>query len=285
MANNIQKAVLYLADPENLNGVYKDAALTSDLETSKVKWIGGDTVKLPFNIFGSLGNYNRASGHPALDVNRQWSTYVLSQDKGNKITVDREDLDESLVGGGIVELANDFIRQVAVPDIDTYRFGKLAANAGTKKYHTSATTDNIITANNARTKIDEARAELDNEEAGKDRILFITPAARMALEQTFTGGVLPTGVWGGDLQTQVAVYNECKVISVPSGRLGANVNFILVDKAAVLGIVKHTAAKAWLPGEVPGIDAGQVDYRVYHDFFVIPQKTKGVYVSLAQLAA
>lgn len=284
MANNIVLATKYLADPENLNGVFKLASLTADLEAARFSWDGGNSIKLPKNAFGSLGNYNRASGHPATDVNRQWSTYTLSQDKGNKIPVDAMDLDESLIEGGVVALANDFIRQVVVPDVDTYRFGRLKALAGTKKYHTNNSTDNTIDINTAREKIDAAFVELNDNEATGAKILYINPTAKSILERTF-GGYIPLGTWNGVADNRVEVYKDAKVIEVPSGRLGANVNFILVALEATMGTVKHTAAKLWQPGEIPGYDGGQIDYRVYHDLFVHDTKTKGVYVSIAEEAA
>lgn len=284
MANNIALAVKYLGDPENLNGVFKAASLTADLEATKFKWDGANAIKLPKNAFGNLGTYNRASGHPSADVNRQWDTYTLSQDKGNKIEIDAMDLDESLVEGGVAALGNDYIRQVVVPGVDTYRLGKLATSAGTKKYHTNnAQKDNFIDVNTARAKIDEAFVALTNAEAMGARILYINPEAKAALEQTFNGQI-PLGTWNHIADTRVEVYKGAKVVEVPQARLGKDVNFILVALGAVTAVVKHRPFRVWLPGEIPGKDAGQIDARVYHDLFVYVERVDGVYASFADVA-
>lgn len=284
MATNIALAVKYLADPENLNGVFKLASLTADLEATKFKWDGGKSILLPTNTFSALGNYNRASGHPAGEINRQWDTYTLSQDKGNKIALDAMDLDESIIEGGVAAIANDFVRQVVTPSIDTYRLSVLAAGAGTKKYHTANTTDNLIDVNNARSKIDAAFVVLAEKEATGAKVLYVTPEVKSVLERTFFGQ-LPLGTWNHIADTRVEIYKDAKVVEVPSGRLGRNVNFILVALEAVMGVVKHRPTKLWQPGEIPGFDGGQLDYRVYHDLFIHTAKAFGVYVSIAAEAA
>lgn len=281
MASNVALAVKYLADPENLNGVFKLASLTADLEATRFKWDGGNTIKLPSNTFGNLGAYNRATGHPAIDINRQWDTYPLTQDKGGKIPLDAMDLDESLVEGGAVAVANDFVRQIVVPDIDTYRFAQLVNKAGTIIYHTNnAQQDNFITVNNARAKIDAGFVKLAEKEATGPKVLYITPEAKSYLEQTFNGQ-LPLGTWNHIADTRVEVYKDAKVVETPSARLGADVNFILVAIDAIMAVVKHNPARLWQPGEIPGFDGGQIDYRVYHDIFVHKKKEDGVYVSKA----
>lgn len=285
MANVIALAQAYLADPSNLNEVYKAASKTADLEANTFQWLGGNVVKMPLDTFDAagLGTYNRATGFVALDVDRTWDTYTLSQDKGNKVLVDRLDMDESLMENGIISVANKYIRKVVVPAIDTYRFSKLVAGAGTTKLHTSATTDNTITSSNVIAKLDEAfQTQAENEVEG-EQILYMTPAVKFALEQALDKKVV-LGMWGGDATAKVEIYRDAKIVEVPASRLGTDINFILVTRNAVASIVRHQNAVFWAPGQVPGLDAGQIDYRVYYDLFVIANKTKGVYVSKAALA-
>ena len=285
MANVIALAQAYLADPSNLNEVYKAASKTADLEASTFQWLGGNVVKMPLDTFDSagLGTYNRATGFVALDVDRTWDTYTLSQDKGNKVLVDRLDMDESLMENGIISVANKYIRKVVVPAIDTYRFSKLVSGAGTTKLHTAATTDNTITSSNVIAKLDEAfQTQAENEVEG-EQILYMTPAVKFALEQALDKKVV-LGMWGGDATAKVEIYRDAKIVEVPASRLGTDINFILVTRNAVASIVRHQNAVFWAPGQVPGLDAGQIDYRVYYDLFVIANKTKGVYVSKAALA-
>lgn len=285
MANVIALAQAYLADPSNLNEVYKAASKTADLEAQTFQWLGGNVVKMPLDTFDAagLGTYDRATGFVALDVDRTWDTYTLSQDKGNKVLVDRLDMDESLMENGIISVANKYIRKVVVPAIDTYRFSKLVSGAGTTKLHTAATTDNTITSSNVIAKLDEAFQTLAENEVEGELILYMTPAVKFSLEQALDKKVV-LGMWGGDATAKVEIYRDAKIVEVPASRLGTNINFILIARNAVASIVRHQNAVFWAPGQVPGLDAGQIDYRVYYDLFVIANKTKGVYVSKAALA-
>lgn len=84
MANSIALVTTYLADPANMNAVYKASALSRDLEAQEVKFVDGNVVKLPkYSFGGALGDYNRATGHVANDITKAWDTYTLSQDKLN----------------------------------------------------------------------------------------------------------------------------------------------------------------------------------------------------------
>jgi len=285
MANVIALAQAYLADPNNLNEVYKAASKTADLEATTFQWLGGDTVKMPLDTFDAagLGTYNRSTGFVALDVDRTWDTYQLSQDKGNKVLVDRLDMDESLMENGIISVANKYVRKVVVPAVDTYRFSKLVAGAGTTKLHTASTTDNTITSSNVIAKLDEAfQTQAENEVEG-DKILYVTPAVKFALEQALDKKVV-YGMWGGDATVKVEIYRDAKIVEVPASRLGTNINFILVTRNSIASIVRHQNAVFWAPGQVPGLDAGQIDYRVRYDLFVIANRAKGIYVSKAALA-
>jgi hypothetical protein len=52
---------------------------------------------------------------------------------------------------------------------------------------------------------------------------------------------------------------------------------MIVNPSSVVGVVKHNPAT--LHTVIPGYDGFQVDYRIYHDFFVLTNRAYGVYVS------
>ena len=278
MANTIALAVNYLADPSNLNAVYKASSKTADLEASRVQFIGADTVKLPKISFGAaLGTYDRALGFTAMDVTKSWDTYQLSQDKGNQILVDVMD-DEESKGQGVIQFANEYIRRVVVPAVDTYRFANLVTGAGNGialSVPTAATILEDVLASF------EALAE-DEVENVEGLILYMTPAIETLLMtstdiQKFVG----MGDWNGNIDTKVKMFNQAKIVIVPTARLGANVNFMLVDPSAVLSVVKHNPAYFFAAGTHTGIDGDIINYRLYYDLFVIAERANGIYKSIA----
>jgi len=277
MANSIALAVEYLKDTVALNAVFKQRTLTGDIEAPKVQFVGADTVKLPKLSFGDgLGDYNRASGHVANDVTLSWDLYKLNQDKGNKLMLDSMD-DEEGLGQSIIPYVNEYIRTVVVPAVDTYRFTKLIAGAGTIEYDVTVT---------AATILEDILGALETfatkEVETEGNILYVTPAVD-TLFQTSEDLVryVQIGSWNGDIDTKVRMFNGNKIVVVPASRLGAGVNFVLVNPAAVMAVVKHNPASFFAQGMIPGFDGSEVDYRLYHDLFVIENKKDGIYLSMS----
>jgi hypothetical protein len=273
MANTINKAVNYLADPSNLNAVYKAASKTVDLEANQMQILGANVVKLPkYSFGGALGDYNRATGFTANDITKAWDTYTLSQDKGNSLLLDAMD-DEESRGEGIVKATNEYIRQIVVPAVDTYRFTKLVAGTGTTKALT-------ITAANA---VDELETMFqtfeENEVPTEDIIIYMKPSVKTLLQTSSDlSRYVSYGTFEGKIDNRVMFYNGAKVISVPSARLGSDVEFIGVHPSAVVSCVKHNPAHFFAAGTHTGADADLVNYRLYYDLFVIANKTKGIYL-------
>lgn len=273
MANSIALAINYLKDQVALNEVAKQVLLTTDLEAPKVRWIAADTVKLPKVAFGgALGTYSRATGLTANDITLTWETYQLTQDKGNKLILDRMD-DEEGLGEGIATFVNQYIRTLVVPAIDTYRFGKLKSGAGTRALSQTVAAADIV---------DKFLAGLEvlatNEFATEGNIIYITPALDTLLQtSTDLSKYIQVGAFGQNAELRVRMFNGNKIVVVPASRLGSGINFMIVNPTSVMGVVKHNPAEFW--ERVPGFDGYQVDYRLYHDFFVIENRKMGVYVS------
>lgn len=273
MANTIALAVNYLKDAVALNEVFKQRSLTTDLEAQRVQWLSADTVKLPKITFGgALGTYSRATGHVANDITLAWDTFQLTQDKGNKLLIDRMD-DEEGIGDGLISYTNQYIRTLVTPAVDTYRFSKMVSGAGTRALSQTVAAADVI---------DKFQTALEtfatNEVPTEGNILYITPAVDTLLQlSTDLSKYIQVGAFGGNADMRVRMFNGNKIVVVPASRLGSGINFILVNPSAVVGVVKHNPATLW--EKVPGYDGMQIDYRIYHDFFVLANRNKGVYVS------
>lgn len=273
MANTIALAINYLKDAVALNEVHKHASLTTDIDAPKVQWLAADTVKLPKITFGgALGTYSRATGHVANDITLAWETFQLTQDKGNKLLIDRMD-DEEGLGTGLIAFTNQYIRTVVTPAVDTYRFGKLVSGAGTRALSQTVAAADIV---------DKFLAGLEvfatNGIPTRGNIIYITPALDTLLQtSTDLSKYLEVGAFGQNVEMKVQQFNGNKIVVVPPTILGSGINFIIVNPSSVMGVVKHNPATLW--DKVPGFDGMQIDYRIYHDFFVITNRKLGVYVS------
>lgn len=275
MANTIALVQEYLKNAVALNEVAKEVLLTKDLETTQVQFVGAQTVKLPKITFGAgLGDYSRSTGFVANDMTLAWDTYTLTQDKGNSLKLDAMD-DEEALGGALVPYVNQYIRTIEVPAVDKYRLGKLATGAGTTKNET------IAKATAVTQLLAAFEALKDNEFGEEGLILYLTPAidTLIQLSTELTRYIRVDEVNVNGISTKVRYFNGAKIVVVPSSRMPAKANFILVHPASQFSVVKHNPAHYYGVGQVPGFDGGQVDMRLYHDCFVIATRNKGIYLS------
>ena len=59
---------------------------------------------------------------------------------------------------------------------------------------------------------------------------------------------------------------------------GNAINFMIVHPSAVMQVVKHVVPRLFSPEQNIEADAWRLNYRIYHDAFVLPQKAKGIYL-------
>ena len=288
MANSIDKGKAYVPI---LDTIYKAAAKTAILDIAPALVKAGNTAGsflLPqMNVVG-LGDYSRADGFKAGDVDFTWVEYTYTQDRGRRFTVDAVD-DLETAGQAFGSLAGEFIRTQVVPEIDAYRLSKLAAEAG-------AGTDGIIAdAEDAIAALNEARNELEEAEVDTaNMVLFITPT------------VLNLAKNASLLALKCPLLDEATVVSVPQSRmvseieldagsntdeggwakaLGADdLNFILMDKSAAFTDAKHDVPRVFDPSTFQAASAWAFDYRIYHDTFVKDNKRGGIYVHTAAVS-
>lgn len=281
MANSIALAEQYLP---LLDEVYKAESKTAilDAANTQVKFNGGNKVEIFKTSMDGLGNYSRATGFPAGDVTGTWEQHTLSQDRGRSFNIDAMD-DEETLGLAFGTLAGEFMRTKVIPEVDCYRFAKLATAAANKP--SGAITDAVAELDTA------AQVMGDAEVPAEGRILFVSESFYKALKGKITRYLANEN----GVNRQVETYDGMPVIRVPQGRfndavqIGTNgftpngnaIDFMIVHPSAVIQVVKHEVPRIFSPDVNQAADAWKFDYRLYHDEFVMDNKTTGIYVHTA----
>lgn len=287
--NNIE---LVNAQTAIVDEIYQSEAVTKVLEAPSelVRYAGGKSFQIANMALTGLGDYSRVNGYPEGGVTLEWKTYEFTNDRGTRFSVDRMDNEESF---GIVasRLNGDFTRDYLVPEVDAYRFAKIANKAG-KTVAANLDKDSAIDA------IDEAMVTLtDNKVPLSRAILFVTPRTALAINKNITRS---TANGEGAINNIVNSYNNVPVIVVPQDRFytgiellpgtgedqfgyekaadAKEINFILMDKSASVNIGKLSMLKYFSPDVNQKKDAHQWDYRLYHESFVFDNKKAGIYV-------
>ena len=285
MANSIALSERY---DKVLDDVYKEASKTDVLESNQVKFDNTKTVKILKVEVPELGDYSRNSGFMIGDVTATWEAWTLGEDRGREFSIDAMDNDETL-DQTFGAASGEFIRTKVVPEIDMYRFAKIAGTSGV-----SGTSGALSTGALVEGAIVTAEGELDDDEVPKEgRVLFIAPKLYNLLKQSFaTRFTSKTDV----LNRSFDEFDGMRVITVPQGRFvsklaknvttkayskaddGVDLNFILLHPSAVEAVAKHAKLRVWTPDENQDADAYKFQYRIYHDLFVYANKVAGIYV-------
>lgn len=287
MANNIQlvEKMLPLIDE-----VYRVEAKSSVLDVPNVLTQDtGDakTIKVAKITTSGLGDYDRETGFPEGDIDLEWETHTFGNERGRRFTLDRMDNVESF-GLIAATMTNRFTRDHVIPEVDAYRFAKIAT-LGTNQKAAELTKDT------AEDALQEAIVTL--EEKGIDAsqlLIFATPRTAQKVEKGIDRTVL-NGEKG--ISRVITTYEDIPIIKVPQNRFysaitlgedgytksegASDVNFIVMDKAASYNFVKLNIAKLFTPDENQRIDKWQWDFRLYHDTFVLDNKKGGIYVHKA----
>ena len=275
-----------------LDELYKRESLSSVLDTlpDRVNWVGAQTAKVFKVDVDGLGNYSRNAGFVPGSSDGTWETLTIEKDRGRSFTIDVMDNDET-VGMAFASTLSQFERTAVVPEIDAYRFAKYAAGAGTTVTATLTNSDDIPGL------ITTAQAAMDDKEVPYEgRILFVNPTVYGYLKNDITRYVDNSAT---DINRTVEMYDTLRVIRVPSGRFntvctlaaptdasstggytaaGVDINFMIVPPSAVMQVIKHQIPRVFSPEVNQEADAWKINYRVYHDCWVLANHTYGIYV-------
>ncbi len=286
MSNSIEYAKKFVPI---IDDIYKAASVTEGMDAAtKADFSGVNEVKVLKVSTTGLGDYSRENGYPKGDVTAQWETMVLEIERGKEISVDRMD-DEETLGRVFGEVVGKFMRDHVVPEMDAYRFAKYAGSTGVGTGSATLTSDTIIAA------VDEAVRVFDEEEVNASgRVLYVNSDLKPILNQALNRA------WASDasVRTIITEYNDIPIKYVPKKRFynaitlnsgtenwgfepGENakaINFMLVDKEAILQTKKFALPKIFTPDVNQDKDAWKFQYRLYHDCYVYENKRKGVYV-------
>ena len=287
MANSITKFKAYI---DKLDTVYQQASATSildaDADTVRMGAKAGEFL-IPKMSMDGLADYSRSSGYVKGDVTITYETKSCNYDRGRKFSVDAMDNEET-AGIAFGKLASEFIRTKVVPEMDAFRFAKYASATGILSAAEATPTAGtaVLTALQIAVNAqDEAEINVDG------KILYITPT-------------LLTLAKNVDTTKSKAILDRFeKIITVPQTRFytaidmkdgtssnetaggyagatgGYKINFMIINRDAVIQFGKHTVNKVVSPEENQTDDCYMFFYRAYSIAETYENKVKGIYLN------
>lgn len=294
MGNTINAVTKYLP---YLDEVYKYGSRSAILETPKElvrETADAKTVMIAKITTQGLANYDKANGFVNGDVSLTWESHTFSYDRGRSFSIDAVD-DLETLGIAFAKLASEFLKTQVAPEIDAVRFAKYCSGAGNTATGTLSNTTAVTAIETAETTMKEAEIDL----AGA--IIFMTPTVKGYIKDDtthFTRTLIPSE----NPNRNFGFYDEMPIVEVPQSRFysavtlndgkaegqeaggyvktattGKDINFMIIKPEAVIQITKHAKTRVFDPDTNQKADAYKVDYRIYHDGWVLENKKKGIY--------
>ena len=291
MANAITKFKTYIA---LLDEVYKQASLTADLDSDPTLVKAGanaNEIIIPKISMDGLADYSRSSGYVKGDVTLTNETVTFNYDRGRKFSVDNMDNEET-AGVAFGKLSSEFSRTKSAPEQDAFRFATYAGTTGISKVATGAT---LATGNDVLAALVTAQNKMDEDEMSpENRILYITPTLyNLAINVDTT-------------KSKAVLDGFAKIVKVPQSRFytaidlkdgttksdgvdetaggfakattAKDINFMIIQKSAVIQYPKHTVNKVVTPEENQTDDSWLFFFRAYGLADVYENKAAGIYL-------
>lgn len=303
MANSIATAALI---QKNLDKAAMQQALTGWMESNagQIIYKGGKEVKIPKLDMDGLGDYDRSNGFNNGSVTFSYETRTMTHDRGRSFSFDELDVDETGFVMTAATVMGEFQRLKVVPEIDATRIATLATIAmavtddGQVEYgYTPAKT----------TVVDKIKAGIQKiRKAGftGNLVCYVTYDVQSLVSQyygeklaaaTFAVNGVDTRVPAIDGVPLVPVIDECMVTKLKfndgktTGQTaggftkdtkGLDINFEILATEVPIAVQKTDNMRIFSPETNQKARAWAMDYRKFHDIWVLDNKQKGLFVNI-----
>lgn len=241
-------------------------------------WTGAHTVKIYKATTAGMNDYGRQgpaegnwSRYGAVEsLNATTEEFTLKKDRSFTFAIDKLDSDETQAALQAASALERQVREVVIPEVDTYTYGVMCAGAGIKPDAVTLTAENICG------EIFKANTALDNAEVPEtERYLVVTPAVYLLMKQSKDIFLETDVAESMRLKGVIAMIDGAKVIKVPANRLPEKFGFMIAHPVATVAPSKLTDYR--IHNDPPGISGDLVEGRIVYDAFVLDNKKNAIY--------
>jgi hypothetical protein len=269
-----------------LDETYKLASITATLDGPNElvqEGANANEILIPKMTMSGLADYNKQTGYVAGDVTLEYETKKCDYDRGRMFTVDAMDNIET-AGLAFSRLSGEFLRTRVVPELDTWRLAKYANYAPTDNRVTGAIADGeagIVAIRAGKTAIKNAEAKTET------CILYISTTLKGMIEDLDTTASKKVMEGWAEIQEVPSSRFFDKVTLTAGGAGGYTttggkaIDFLIVDKNAVIQNQKHVVSKIITPEQNQDADAWKFGYRTVGIAEAKDNKKVAIYVHTA----
>lgn len=277
-----------------------------DANAGQVIYNGGAEVKIPKLTVQGMGDYDRDSGYVQGGVTLAYETRTMTQDRGRKFQLDPMDINENNFVTTAAAVMGEFQRMFVIPEIDAYRLSKIATEAITAKKAGMVAYGYTPGAANtsALRKLKEGIKAVREMGYNGSLVVHATPDFILELETELAGKLTAVTFSKGGINTQVPSVDGVPIISTPANRMytaitiydgsssgqeaggyvkgtsALNMNFMVLPLTTPIAITKQDVMRIFDPLTNQKANAWQMDYRRFHDLWVLDNKLDSVYLNI-----
>lgn len=263
-----------------------------EANAGQVKYDGGDTVHIPEISMQGLAKYDRDEGFNQGSVTLKFNPYKMTQDRGRTFQLDSMDVNETNFVATAGTVMGEFQRTQVIPEIDSYRYSKIAALATAENKVTTGFTPAVATI------LEKLEAEITDiqDVVGEDEGLIIVMSTKLRTilnnADKFNRYLNVAEFKNGSVNTTVKSFNDIPILGVPSARMktayvfndgktanqqaggfkadtaAKDINWIIMPQRAPIAVSKTDKVRVFAPDINQKADAWKIDYRKYHDLWI-----------------
>ena len=263
-----------------------------EANAGQVKYDGGDTVHIPEISMQGLAKYDRDEGFNQGSVTLKFNPYKMTQDRGRTFQLDAMDVNETNFVATAGTVMGEFQRTQVIPEIDSYRYSKIAALATAENKVTTGFTPAVATI------LEKLEAEITDiqDVVGEDEGLIIVMSTKLRTilnnADKFNRYLNVAEFKNGSVNTTVKSFNDIPILGVPSARMktayvfndgktanqqaggfkadtaAKDINWIIMPQRAPIAVSKTDKVRVFTPDVNQKADAWKIDYRKYHDLWI-----------------
>lgn len=275
MANTIELVTKF--EPY-VDEIFTTESKKSLLTNQDFSWSGAHSVKIYKITTASMSDYGRTgpnegnwSRYGAVEgLNATTQEMMLRRDRSFTFAIDALDEDETAQQLAAASALARQLRQVVVPEVDTYTYAQMCAGAGHKPAAKALTDTNIYG------EILTASEALDAAEVPETgRVLVMTPSTYTLLKKS-QDVVLETDI-GSELRLKgvIGMLDGMSVLKVPANRLPADFGFLVAHPVATVAPTKLESYN--IHTNPPGINGSLIEGRIVYDCFTLDNKRSALY--------
>ena len=277
-----------------------------EVNSELVKYNGGAEVRIPSLDMDGMADYDRKNGFVEGDVEFKYQTRTMTQDRGRSFSFDENDVNETNFGLTASTVMAEFQDKKVVPEIDAYRYSRIATACMAKK---KASGGYEAEESTVLQKLYYDLAAV-REIVGDSTPLIITISMRvsaiLAMSEKLSKRLDVTDFEQGAVTLKVRTLDGIPLIPVGADRLkteylfrdgkttgqesggfeptetSKSINWMITPRKAPIAVSKTDKMRIFDPETNQKARAWAMDYRKFHDLWIPDRKVDECFVNLKE---